>query len=254
MIRIKGFLDFTRINESKTEDTNPIESGYPELWKQLTDLGYYEISTPIMKKNGTVLIKNDDRRYTGTVYGLFTKTGYVREKISDSGNKQYSVLKKGLDVQGMVRYVVDKEKKYYSRGEGQAENEEIRRFINSITRSNWKKNKRTGKYDLGGKIWINLREDINKLEELGIDLGVLKEVYVTELPDKKEDFDIFLKKFENAKSITIYLKTRIPLYSLEELEKIENDYGMYLFLPELDRMVNINSISEFDEESWKEIK
>ena len=70
---VKSFREFEQIFES-TSGPNKFETNFPEKWKQMQDLGFYDVTTPIMKKNGSVLLKNDKyNEYPGGI--VFQNSG-----------------------------------------------------------------------------------------------------------------------------------------------------------------------------------
>lgn len=81
--KILNFSDF--ILESTINRPNYWEVNYPDKWKALQDLGFEDVTTDRMKKNGNnIIIKNDDLPLypSGIVY---QDSGYLRNKAAKSG-------------------------------------------------------------------------------------------------------------------------------------------------------------------------
>jgi len=188
MIRIKGFLDFTRINESENDYKNPIEREYPELWDEMKSMGFVDVSTPIMKKNGTIWLKNSLKGFNQNGYALRTKSGWVAAGINRSirqnpgeSRLKFQSIERDLSVEEMAKYVIDVYKRRkaindriqnrLSKYPELIENDqEIINAINIITKSRWEKNRKTGRYDIYGKTFIT-EEALEELKRLGIKIG-----------------------------------------------------------------------------------
>jgi len=166
MSRIKGFLDFTRINEAENSSQNILQIKYPELWKRLEDLGYRDEAGSIMRKNGTLWLFNPIQGFNPNGYKLVTKSGNITAGA-------YSKAKR-LDLPNMVRYmeaVYARLKKIATRGSDG--DPKISKIINSITRASWNRNQKTGRFDINGDVYI-LNEKISEFFDSGIKLGRIK--------------------------------------------------------------------------------
>ena len=96
---VKSFREFEQIFES-ISGPNKFEIDFPEKWKQMQDLGFYDVTTPIMKKNGSVLLKNDKyNEYPGGI--VFQNSGYIRNKLAKSG-----FIKNDLSWEEMADYII----------------------------------------------------------------------------------------------------------------------------------------------------
>jgi hypothetical protein len=166
MSRIKGFLDFTRINEAENSSQNILQIKYPELWKRLEDLGYRDEASSIMRKNGTLWLFNPIQGFNPNGYKLVTKSGNITAGA-------YSKAKR-LDLPNMVRYMEDvyaRLKKIATRGSDG--DPKISKIINSITRASWNRNQKTGRFDINGDVYIP-NEKISEFFDSGIKLGRIK--------------------------------------------------------------------------------
>jgi|688.fasta_scaffold53497_6 hypothetical protein len=81
--RILNFSDF--ILESTINRPNYWEVNYPDKWKALQDLGFVDVTTDRMKKNGNnIIIKNDNLPlYPAGIY--YQDSGYLRNVAAKNG-------------------------------------------------------------------------------------------------------------------------------------------------------------------------
>ena len=158
--RLKTFGNFILLKESKNE----IESTFPEKWKKLQDLGFYDASTLRIKANGNILLKNDRFNYYPEGIVLQPNSGYVRNKGVKSG-----FIKKDLHLVQMIDYLINRFEKYESQISGEV-NSELVTFLKKISRSRSTKNPSTGKFDFNGNVELT-GSNLDYMKEKGIKIG-----------------------------------------------------------------------------------
>lgn len=158
--RVINFGEFILLKES----TNSIETGLPAKWKRLQELGFYDASTPIIKANGNILLKNDKFNYYPAGIVLQIGSGYVRDKAARSG-----FIKKDLNLDQMVDYLIQRFEKLEA-GTSADISPEAATLLKKISKSKTTKNPETGRFDFTGSISLD-RDSLDSLKSLGIKLG-----------------------------------------------------------------------------------
>lgn len=161
------------MNEASVES---IAADFPQEWKRLKELGFYDATTPIVAKNGNIILKNRRFDYYPEGVVLQPSSGYVRDRGVSSG-----FLKKGLDLKGMLDYLINRYSKYEveqgKTGLGERAYGILKRYA-----SNFKLNPKTGRIDSPGKISIQ-GPAATKLMKEGVKFGKVKEFYlISHLP------------------------------------------------------------------------
>jgi hypothetical protein len=167
---VKSFREFEQIFESVSA-TNKFETDFPDKWKQMQDLGFYDVTTPIMRKNGSVLLKNDKYNdYPGGI--VFQNSGYIRNKLVKSG-----FVKKDLSWEEMADYIIKRYTSYKDPSPKGYENfpPHIVTLIRKVTKSKVSINPQTGRLDVSGVVNIENWETWENLREVGIQFGSVKE-------------------------------------------------------------------------------
>lgn len=158
--RVINFGEFILLKES----TNSIETGLPEKWKRLQELGFYDASTPIIKANGNILLKNDKFNYYPAGIVLQIRSGYIRDKAARSG-----FIKKDLNLDQMVDYLIQRFEKLEAGTSADLSSEAVT-LLRKISKSKATKNPGTGRFDFTGSISLD-RDSLDSLKSLGIKLG-----------------------------------------------------------------------------------
>ena len=161
---IRTFGEFERIFESNSEP-NTIEIRYPEKWKKLQDLGFYDATPPLMANNGSILLKNDKFNYYPEGITL-QRSGYIRVK-GVSG-----FLEKDQTWEMMADYLIDRFQKYENETSGGFSPEQIT-VLKKISKAKTEIDPDTGRVNCSGSIGINL-DNFKKLKEEGLKLGKIK--------------------------------------------------------------------------------
>jgi len=162
---IRTFEEFERIFESNSEP-NAIEMRYPEKWKKLQDLGFYDATPPLMANNSSILLKNDKFNYYPEGITL-QRSGYIRDKEQKSG-----FLKKNQTWEMMADYLIDRFQKYENETSGGFSPEQVT-ILKKISKAKTEIDPNTGRVNCSGSIEINL-EKFKKLKEEGLKLGKIK--------------------------------------------------------------------------------
>jgi hypothetical protein len=160
--RVISFGDFILLKES----ANPIETGFPAKWKRLQELGFYDASTPRVKANGNILLKNDKFNYYPAGIVLQIGSGYVRDKAARSG-----FIKKDLNLDQMVDYLIQRFEKLEAGTSADLSPEAVT-LLRKISKSKATKNPGTGRFDFTGSIDLG-RDSLDSLKSLGIKLGAV---------------------------------------------------------------------------------
>jgi hypothetical protein len=168
---VKSFREFEQIFES-VSGPNKFETDFPEKWKQMQDLGFYDVTTPIMKKNGSVLLKNDKYNdYPGGI--VFQNSGYIRNKLAKSGS-----IKNDLSWEEMADYIIKRYSNYRDPNSTKGYEKfppHIVTLIREITKSKVSINPQTGRLDVSGVVNIENWGTWEKLREEGIQFGSVGE-------------------------------------------------------------------------------
>ena len=167
---VKSFREFEQIFESVSEP-NKFETDFPDKWKQMQDLGFYDATTPIMRKNGSVLLKND--KYNDYPAGIvFQNSGYIRNKSAKSG-----FIKNNLGWEGMADYIIKRYTSYKEPSPKGYENfpPHLVTLIRKVTKSKIYMNPQTGRLDVSGVVNIENWETWENLREEGIQFGSVGE-------------------------------------------------------------------------------
>jgi hypothetical protein len=159
--RIHNFESYLKLNEASVES---IASDFPAEWKRLEELGFYDATTPIVAKNGNVILKN--RRFDYYPEGIVLQpgSGYVRDRGVRSG-----FLKNGLDLKGMLNYLIDR----YSNYERQVPKTGLSEKVYGILRryaSDFSLNPSTGRIDSSKNFSFTKTPALEMIEE-GIKFG-----------------------------------------------------------------------------------
>lgn len=171
-----------------------------DLWKELEEMGFSDVTTPIQAKNGTIMIVNQDFPHMYPSGVVLQPSGYIRDKGVKSGFiKQY---KTEFTLRDMFNYIKDKWSKEYKRmnpeNKGPLTAEDIQ-LITAATKSPWRWNPSTNSVDVDGNVDLNSAAS-NKLG--GFKFGVIKGEFKMQLDrviDSIEDFGP-----SKAKEISIY--------------------------------------------------
>lgn len=161
--KVIDFREFILLKESKNE----IASTLPEKWGKLQGLGFYDASTPRIKANGSILLKNDKFNYYPEGIVLQPKSGYVRDKGARSG-----FLKRGLNLSQMIDYVIDRFEKIESQTSSDI-SPEVATILKQISKSRVSKNSETGRFDFSGSVAIQIHQ-FDLLISKGIKFGVIE--------------------------------------------------------------------------------
>jgi hypothetical protein len=167
---VKSFREFEQIFESVSEP-NKFETDFPDKWNQMQDLGFYDATTPIMRKNGSVLLKND--KYNDYPAGIvFQNSGYIRNKSAKSG-----FIKNNLGWEGMADYIIKRYTSYKEPSPKGYENfpPHLVTLIRKVTKSKIYMNPQTGRLDVSGVVNIEDWETWENLREEGIQFGSVGE-------------------------------------------------------------------------------
>ena len=164
---VKSFREFEQIFES-ISGPNKFEINFPEKWKQMQDLGFYDVTTPIMKKNGSVLLKNDKyNEYPGGI--VFQNSGYIRNKLAKSG-----FIKNDLSWEEMADYIIKRYSNYRDPNSTKGYDNfppHIVTLIRKVTKSKISINPQTGRLDVAGVVNIENWKTWENLRESGIQFG-----------------------------------------------------------------------------------
>jgi len=166
---VKSFREFEQLFESASSP-NKFETDFPDKWKKMQDLGFYDVTTPIMKKNGSVLLKNDKYNdYPGGI--VFQNSGYIRNKLAKSG-----FIKKGLSWEKMADYIIDRYTSYKGPKKGYENfSPTFVTLIRQVTKAKISENPQTGRLDVEGSVYIIGREIWESLKNEGIKFGKVRE-------------------------------------------------------------------------------
>lgn len=151
------------MNEASVES---IAADFPQEWKRLEELGFYDATTPIVAKNGNVILKNRRFNYYPEGIVLQPASGYVRDRGVRSG-----FLKRDLDLKGMLDYLITRFGKMESSTDSGVSPEAVT-MLNQISKSKAIKNSETGRFDFSGSVELS-RGTLNSLKTLGVKLGTL---------------------------------------------------------------------------------
>ena len=161
--RIHNFESYLKMNEASVAS---IAADFPQKWKRLEELGFYDATTPIVAKNGNVILKNNRFNYYPEGIVLQPGSGYVRDRGVRSG-----FLKKDLDLEGMLDYLITRFEKMESSTTSGIPSEVVN-ILNQISKSKAIKNPETGRFDFSGSVEL-FRKTLDSLKTLGIKLGTL---------------------------------------------------------------------------------
>jgi hypothetical protein len=167
--RVHNFESYLKLNEASVES---IAADFPAEWKRLEELGFYDSTTPIVAKNGNIILKN--RRFDYYPEGIVLQpgSGYVRDRGVRSG-----FLKNGLDLKGMLDYLIDRYSKYENQQRETGLSERVYGIIRRYV-TKFKLNPITGRIDLPGSIGISGRGADDMLEE-GVKFGKVGDFSLT---------------------------------------------------------------------------
>jgi hypothetical protein len=161
--RIHNFESYLKMNEASVES---IANDFPTEWKRLEELGFYDATTPIVAKNGNIILKNRRFDYYPAGIVLQVSSGYVRDRAVTSG-----FLKRDLDLKGMLDYLITRFGKMESSTDSGV-SPEVVTMLNQISKSKAIKNPETGRFDFSGSVEL-YRGTLDSLKTLGIKLGTL---------------------------------------------------------------------------------
>jgi hypothetical protein len=179
--RVHNFESYLNLNETSAES---IAADFPQEWKRLEDLGFYDATTPIVSKNGNVILKNRRFDYYPEGIVLQPASGYVRDRAVRSG-----FLKNGLDLKGMLDYLIDRYSKYENQQRETGLSERVYGIIRRYV-SKFKLNPTTGRIDLPGSIGISGRGADDMLDE-GVKFGKVGDFSLTgEFPYNQKSFRV----------------------------------------------------------------
>ncbi len=157
---------------SQGDPWNPDEWKNTKEWETLTQLGFRDITTPIIRKNGNILITNDSLPMGYSSGVVLQSSGYIRDKNAKSGFiKKYSKeMDRGDMLRDMFNYLIAKWDKEVKRRNQNKENagslpSDIVDLLNGITTGNWKWNEQTERIDVNGGVAMARNESkIKKLK------------------------------------------------------------------------------------------
>jgi hypothetical protein len=161
--KVINFREFILLKES----VNSIETNLSDKWKRLQELGFYDATTPRIKANGNIILKNDKFNYYPEGILLQPGSGYVRDKGVTSG-----FLKKGLNLPQMVDYIIDRFEDLESQTSSGI-SPEVATLLKKISKSKTTKNPETGRFDFSGSVEIS-RSQFDLLKSKGVKFGVIE--------------------------------------------------------------------------------
>jgi len=161
--RIHNFESYLKMNEASVAS---IAADFPQKWKRLEELGFYDATTPIVAKNGNVILKNNRFNYYPAGIVLQVSSGYVRDRAVTSG-----FIRRDLDLEGMLDYLINRFEKMESSTTSGIPSEVVN-ILNQISKSKAIKNPETGRFDFSGSVEL-FRKTLDSLKNLGIKLGTL---------------------------------------------------------------------------------
>jgi hypothetical protein len=166
-----------QIFESQITDDNFWSLNWKSMpeWKTLSDLGFYDATTPIQAKNRTIMIKNDSPLFNHIYPAgiVLQQSGYIRDKAATSGFIK-SYKSKPFSLKTLFDWVINRFKDEINRNEfaikssPELSSEQIR-FINKLTKvKGWKYDPVKKEVNVPGEVIIN--GSILDLFENGLDL------------------------------------------------------------------------------------
>jgi hypothetical protein len=206
--RIHNFESYLKLNEASVAS---IASDFPAEWKRLEELGFYDSTTPIVAKNGNIILKN--RRFDYYPEGIVLQpgSGYVRDRGVRSG-----FLKNGLDLKGMLDYLIDRYSKYESQSSKTGLSEKAYGILRRYA-SDFKLNPSTGRIDSPKNITLTKQGALNVMEE-GIKFGEVGgfSLYGREGYNRKGDFsrDLSLTKSEAKDFLPTEVKGQFKIWDV----------------------------------------
>jgi hypothetical protein len=141
-----------------------IAADFPQKWKRLEELGFYDATTPIVAKNGNVILKNNRFNYYPEGIVLQPGSGYVRDRGVRSG-----FLKRDLDLEGMLDYLIDRYSKYESQSSKTGLSEKAYGILRRYA-SDFRLNPSTGRIDSSKNFLFSKTPALEMIEE-GIKFG-----------------------------------------------------------------------------------
>jgi hypothetical protein len=228
--RVISFGDFILLKES----TNPIETGLPTKWKRLQELGFYDASTPRVKANGNILLKNDKFNYypAGIIFQL--GSGYLRDKGATSG-----FLKRDLNLEQMVDYLIQRFEKLEAGTSADLSPEAVT-LLKKISKSKATKNPGTGRFDFTGSIDLD-RYSLDSLKSLGIKLGVIEKnfnYYGSDVSLTLEDLEFFPTEVKEEFSIR-----NCRLQGLSDFRPFPTKMGNGLYVQSIENLKSLSGTS-----------
>ena len=235
--RIHNFESYLKLNEASVES---IAADFPAEWKRLEELGFYDATTPIVAKNGNVILKN--RRFDYYPEGIVLQpgSGYVRDRGVKSG-----FLKNGLDLKGMLDYLIDRYSKYEIQSSKTGLSEKAYGILRRYA-SDFKLNPSTGRID-SPKIFSLAKQGALDVKEEGIRFGKVGgfSVYGRDGYNQKGDFskDLSLSKSEAKDFLPTEVKGKFQLWDVAIGGRIfrVSVEGKWNPVGKLDLMLNGNS-------------
>ncbi len=161
--KVINFREFILLKES----VNSIEKDLSDKWKRLQELGFYDATTPRIKANGNIILKNDKFNYYPEGILLQPGSGYVRDKGVTSG-----FLKKELTLSQMVDYIIGR----FEELESQTSlgiSPEMVTILKKISKSKVTKNPETERFDFSGSVEI-FGPQFDHVKSMGIKFGVIE--------------------------------------------------------------------------------
>jgi hypothetical protein len=207
--RIHNFESYLKMNEASVAS---IAADFPQKWKRLEELGFYDATTPIVAKNGNVILKNNRFNYYPEGIVLQPGSGYVRDRGVRSG-----FLKRDLDLEGMLDYLIDRYSKYEIQSSKTGLNEKAYGILRRYA-SDFKLNPSTGRID-SPKIFSLTKQGALEVREEGIRFGKVGgfSLYGKDGYNQKGDFskDLSLSKSEAKDFLPTEVKGKFQLWDVE---------------------------------------
>jgi hypothetical protein len=144
-----------------------------DLWKELEEMGFEDVTTPIQAKNGTIMVVNREVPYMYPSGVVLQSSGYIRDKGVSSGFiKQY---KTAFTLEDLFNYLKDRWSKEMKRmnpeATGTLTKEDIL-LINKSTKAPWKWNPNTNSVDVEGAVKLDIYNNDNN--PIGFKFGKIK--------------------------------------------------------------------------------
>jgi hypothetical protein len=177
-----------KTNLSWDSDYDSLESN--PLWTELKNRGFVNVSSPIMVKNKSLLLKNPGSPWFYPEGVVLQRSGYIRDKGAKSGFVRNDLIV----IDDMLTYLIERYDKdlkkmggILSSMEGSNLGMSHVKLISSGTKAKWYYDKSTGRVNVDGKInlLISSKEDKETLSE--ISFGRIKTQFTVTFRDRAFD-------------------------------------------------------------------